>query len=39
MDQFVRYIREKDCSYPVFNVLAQYVWKIMPILSPDMLQR
>ncbi len=26
-------------AYLVFNIVAQYVWKILPILSPDMLQR
>ncbi len=39
MDQFVCYIYRKDCSYPVFNIFAQYVWKILPILSPDMSER
>ncbi len=25
MDQFVRYIHGKVCSYQVFNIVAQYV--------------
>ncbi len=37
MDQYVRYIHGKVCSYSVFNILAQYVWKILPILFADML--
>ncbi len=39
MDQFVRYIRGKVCTYRVFNIFPQYVQKISPIVSPDMLQR
>ncbi len=37
MDQYVRYIHRKICSYRVLITLAQYVWKILPILTPDML--
>ncbi len=39
MDQFICYIHEEVCSYRMFNIFAQYVREILPILSPDMLQR
>ncbi len=29
MDQFVHYIHWKVCKYQMFNIIAQYVWKIM----------
>ncbi len=29
MGQFVHYIHWKVCGYQVFNIIAQYVWKIM----------
>ncbi len=29
MDWFVHYIHRKVCRYQVFNIITQYIWKIM----------